>query len=124
MASHSGVSIGLCGAGPLVQELDGDVGRQRAEGVGEHAVHVAVVWPGRVRMSTSSTTSSGMTLVLVPPWTTSGENVVWVQAWANLAVRASAIDSHAVPRACRVDQGGPGLGIEVERGGVGRATRR
>ena len=46
-------------------------------------------------MSTSIATSSGITLVFMPPWTTLGENVVWVQAWANLAVRVSAIDSHA-----------------------------
>ena len=32
-------------------------------------------------MSTSSVTESGITLSLVPPWTTVGAMVSWVQAW-------------------------------------------
>ena len=39
-------------------------------------------WPGSVRMSTSISTLSGMTLVLVPPVMTVGANVVWVHACA------------------------------------------
>ena len=40
------------------------------------------VWPGSVRMSTSSSTWSGITLVFVPPCTTVGANVVCVHACA------------------------------------------
>ena len=42
----------------------------------------AVSHPGRVRMSTSSSTRSGMTLSLVPARMRVGAMVVWVQAWA------------------------------------------
>ncbi len=42
----------------------------------------AVSHPGRVRMSTSSSTRSGITLILVPARMTVGAIVVWVQAWA------------------------------------------
>ena len=37
-------------------------------------------WPGKVRMSTSTSTRSGITLVFVPPWTTVGAIVVCVHA--------------------------------------------
>ena len=47
-------------------------------------------WPGSVRMSTSTSTESGITLVLVPPWMTVGANVVCVHA---CAWRASPIGS-------------------------------
>jgi hypothetical protein len=39
------------------------------------------VTPGSVRMSSSISTRSGMTLLLVPPCTTFGLKVVWVTAW-------------------------------------------
>ena len=46
----------------------------------------ARVVPGTVRMSTSSSTASGMMFVFCPPWATFGEIVVCVAAWQ---VRAS-----------------------------------
>ena len=42
-------------------------------------------WPGRVRTSTSSATSSGMVFTLAPPWAMLGLMVVWVQAWNSRA---------------------------------------
>ena len=47
-------------------------------------------WPGSVRMSTSTSTWSGMTFVFVPPWMIVGANVVCVHA---CAWRASPIGS-------------------------------
>ncbi len=41
----------------------------------------SAVWPGSVRMSTSSSTRSGIVLIFEPPCTMFGEKVVWVQAW-------------------------------------------
>ena len=45
----------------------------------------APVTPGSVRMSTCSSTLSGMTFVLMPACIIVGANVVWVQAWTILA---------------------------------------
>jgi hypothetical protein len=53
----------------------------------------SALWSGSVRMSTSSSTVSGITFVLTPPRITVGANVVWVAAWIILAIPRSSVDS-------------------------------
>ena len=70
-------------------------------------------------MSTSSTTSSGITFVFTPPWTMFGEIVMWVQAWANLATRSSGTAASASSIVAGSTQRSLELRREVERADVG-----
>ena len=55
-------------------------------------------WPGSVRMSTSTSTRSGITLVLVPPWMIVGANVVCVHACAWRASPIGSVSQNSVRR--------------------------
>ena len=66
--------------------------------------------PGRVRMSTSRSTRSGMTLTLVPACIMVGAMVVWVQAWAWRARPSSGQ---------RLAEGADAVGVEQRAGELG-----
>ena len=78
--SHNGVSVGDDVAGSSFDSISTRSARSPSASRSS-AVASAPLWPGSVRMSTSRSTRSGMTLVFVPPWTTVGANVVCVHAW-------------------------------------------
>ena len=79
--SHRGVSIGDCGRRIVVRLDVDDVGEVTERVAAGARARQDRSDPGSVRMSTSSDTWSGITLVLVPPCATVGANVVWVHAW-------------------------------------------
>ena len=80
--SHSGVSIGDAVDGSSFDVISTRVGEVADRVHQQRLAPPRRDWPGSVRMSTWSSTRSGMTLVFVPPCTTVGANVVCVHECA------------------------------------------
>ena len=117
MASHMGVSSGEAEAGEPPRTCTSTRSASSSPRARRRcSATVSSVSPGSVRMSTSRSTRSGMTLVLMPPWARLGENVVWVQDQKLAAAPREAIPAMASAARAGVDQRLAHRGGQVEGG--------